>query len=138
MKIKDIVLESWGDYALLRKRAAAQKQAGITKSAMSNFKINPQRVATPAPDAQPQAIQPVQPVAPNTAVSKLGPNWIDTTLGISIKPATQTSPTMAFYQKKYYILTNKGQWNKGQWLTANRRPVPDTMAALLNQALEQS
>ena len=72
-------------------------------------------------------------VEPDTSTSKLGPNWKDTTLGISIKPATQTSPAMAYYQKKYYVLTNFGKW-----LTANNRPVPDTTAVILNQALEQT
>ena len=69
----------------------------------------------------------------NIKISRLGPDWKDTTLGISIKPATQTSPAIAYYQKKYYVLTNFGKW-----LTANKRPVPNTMAAILNQALEQT
>ena len=73
----------------------------------------------------------VQPAAEPT--SKLGTGWTDTPLGISIKPAIQTSPTLAYYQKKYYILNNIGQW-----LTSNKRPVPDTLSAVLNQALEQT
>ena len=89
--------------------------------------VPPQGSKQPVPTP---ATQPTQQAEP---ASRLGMSWIDTTMGIGIKPATQTSPTMAFYQKKYYILNNLGQW-----LTTNKRPVPETMSALLNQALEQT
>ena len=132
MKIKDIVIESLYDWqANLRKQAA---QASWNKTGAKEFYAN-QNAARNKKWAAAQAAKAtqatVQPAAEPT--SKLGTGWTDTSLGISIKPATQTAPTLAYYQKKYYILNNIGQW-----LTSNKRPVPDTLSAVLNQALEQT
>jgi len=138
VKVNEVT--SWGDYAILRRKAVrakqeraaqaqadalAQAQAGRNQ-ALGQFKPNPARATEPVAAPQTPA------TAPQSTPSKLGAGWVDTSLGISIKPATQKDPTFAYYQKKYYILSNSGQW-----LTDNRRPIPDTKAALLNQALEQ-
>jgi hypothetical protein len=60
-------------------------------------------------------------------------DWIPTTLGIQIRPATSNSLTLAKQGKKYYALDDNDQW-----LTSNDRPVGMAMSSLLNQALDQT
>lgn len=125
VKVNEIV-ESLSDF--FTNWGQAKAQANWAKSGAKQWAADQRnREQQAQQQAHQQSTQQAEPI------SRLGPGWADTTLGISIKPATKTSPTMAFYQKKYYILNNLGQW-----LTTNKRPVPDTMSSLLNQALEQT
>ena len=135
VKINEVIQESLSDF--FSNWSQAKAQANWSKGGAKQWHAA-QRAKEKQDQEQHQAQQAQQqtPQGQTTAggtVSRLGPGWKDTSLGISIKPATQKDPTFAYYQKKYYILDNLGRW-----LTSNKRPVPDTLSALLNQALEQT
>lgn len=132
VKINEVIQESLSDF--FSNWSQAKAQANWAKSGAKQWYAD-QRAKEKQDQEQHRAQQAQQSTQTTAggAVSRLGPGWKDTSLGISIKPATQKDPTFAYYQKKYYILDNLGRW-----LTSNKRPAPDTLSALLNQALEQT
>jgi len=83
---------------------------------------------TPAPNI-PVPSTPAQAPAPT---SSLPGGWQDFG-GVQIKPATGNSPTLARYKKNIFSLTDTGNW-----LDQNGRPANVTVAAFLNQALDQT
>ena len=82
------------------------------------------------------AVKPTVPVAPGAASADVGSvdpqGWVNLGQGLSIKPASANTPTLARYGKKLYSLDDQGHWSDDRDRLASQ-----TLTSYFNQALER-
>lgn len=76
------------------------------------------------------------PVTPTTASADIGSvdpqGWVNMGQGLTIKPASANTPTLARYGKKLYSLDDQGHWSDDRDRLASQ-----TLTSYFNQALER-
>ncbi len=81
------------------------------------------------------AVKPTVPVTPGAGadVGSVDPQgWVNLGQGLSIKPASANTPTLARYGKKLYSLDDQGHWSDDRDRLASQ-----TLTSYFNQALER-
>ena len=129
--VNDIDFLTGVGMALLAQQNATRSPSGTAGNPPATVPQTPAPTAPASANGTPAPSVPAT-TAPPTPTPTAPGGWQDIG-GVQIKPATGNSPTLARYKKNIFSLTDTGNW-----LDQNGRPANVTIAAFLNQALDQT